>query len=87
MSNSFEQPGVYAIHIAGELDDFMLDCLGGFNIRVESDEGMVGRKQTVVTGWVPDQAALIGILDALYNAHYTLLHLRCLECGWPIQEE
>ncbi|MDX1418260.1 MAG: hypothetical protein R3293_28930 [Candidatus Promineifilaceae bacterium] len=85
MKYPYDQPGIYAIHIAGRLDTSWSDCLGGMTITYEVDEGQDGGTVTVLYGWLPDQAALMGVLNALYNARFPLLFVRYLRQEQPIQ--
>ena len=85
MRYPYDQPGVYAIHIAGRLDTSWSDCLGGMTITYEVEEGQDSQPVTVLHGWLPDQSALFGVLNALYNARYPLLFVRYLRMGQPIQ--
>ena len=85
MRHPFDQPGIYAIHISGRLDISWSECLAGLAITQEVDEGQDGGIVTVLYGWLPDQAALMGVLSALYNARYPLLFVRYLRQGQPIQ--
>ena len=82
MRYPYDQPGVYAIHIAGRLDTSWSDCLGGLTITFEEEDDS---PVTALIGWLPDQAALVGVLNALYNARYPLLFVRYLRQGKPIQ--
>lgn len=85
MKYPYDQPGVFAIHIAGRLDTSWSDCLGGLTITYEVDEEQDGQPVTVLYGRLPDQAGLFGVLNALYNARYPLLFVRYLRPGQPIQ--
>jgi hypothetical protein len=85
MRYPYDLPGIYAIHIAGKLDTSWSDCLGGLTITYETEEGQDGKPVTTLTGWLPDQAALFGVLNALYNARYPLLFVRYLRPGQPFQ--
>ena len=38
---------------------------------------------TTLDGWLPDQAALNGVLDTLYQLHLPLLEVICLPPGRP----
>ena len=38
---------------------------------------------TTLEGWLPDQAALSGVLDTLYQLHLPLLEVICLPPGRP----
>lgn len=69
----FHKPANYCIHIQGMLDASWSDRLGGLSIRSEqkSDNSSV----TMLSGPLMDQAALFGVLNALYNMHYPLLYV------------
>jgi hypothetical protein len=81
MRYRYDQPGVYAIHICGRLDTSWSDNLGGLTITYEEEEGQDCKPVTVLYGWLPDQAALFGILNTLYNLRYPLLFVRYLRPG------
>jgi hypothetical protein len=53
-------------------------------ITYEVNEDRDGESVSVLRGWLPDQAALFGVLNALYNARYPLLFVRYLRPGQPI---
>ena len=45
-----------------------------------------GAVETILVGWLPDQAALCGVLNALYNLHLPLMSVelvRNAETEWP----
>ena len=78
----YDQPGVYAIHISGRLDTSWSDSLGGLTITYEEEkERQDGKPVTVLYGCLPDQAALFGIINTLYNLRYPLLLVRYLRPG------
>ena len=85
MKYPYDQPGVYAIHIAGRLDDSWSGRLGGMTIQCTDKKGRKDQPVTVLHGWLPDQAALFGVLDTLYNAHYPVLFVSYLRPGDPVQ--
>ena len=85
MKYPYDQPGIYAIHIAGRLDASWSECLGGLTIAYDEEAGQDNQEITVLRGCLPDQAALFGVLNALYNARYPLLFVRYLRSGEPIQ--
>ena len=72
MEFPYDDPGVYAIHIAGRVET----SLGGMTVRYE--EGQNGEPVSVLKGKLPDPAALLGILTTLYNARFPLLFVRYL---------
>ena len=75
---SFEQPVVYSIQVSGFLDKSWSDRLGGLEILCCEPEGSDGPPVTILTGELIDQAALLGVLNALYNWRYPLLSVECL---------
>ena len=73
---TFDQPARYRISIQGHLDELWSDHLGGLEIQstsVPSAEAI-----TRLTGQLLDQAALIGVLNTLYNLRLTLLSVERL---------
>ena len=56
-------PAAYRIKIGGDLDDSWSGYLGGLTI--ESTGGIKDASETVLTGQLIDQAALIGVLNNL----------------------
>ena len=73
---TFDQAARYRIRIEGQLDERWSDYLGGLEIRCASPPSH--RAITVLTGTLLDQAALIGILNTLYNLRLTLLSVERL---------
>jgi hypothetical protein len=67
----------YEIRIQGYLDGSWSDRLGGMKIIPVEDE--TGCTITTLRGGLPDQAALFGVLMALYDLRLPLLHVECLE--------
>jgi hypothetical protein len=63
-------PGFFEIHVKGHLDDSWSDWLEGLDIKL-SDNG-----EMILSGHIQDQAALMGILNKLYNLNLTLLSVR-----------
>lgn len=82
VSYPFDCARIYEIHVLGTLDPGMstyLDGLQSAQIR-HSNEGIT---VTILTGWLPDQAALNGVLNTLYDYGYTLIWVRRTEYGLP----
>ena len=77
MNNSYttsslrQSATLYRICIQGTLDQRWADSLGGMSISTEQNAGT----ETVTTlfGQLPDQAALLGILNFLYDLRCSLL--------------
>jgi hypothetical protein len=74
----YESPGVYTIHVDGRVNEVWSDRLGGLTIvTIEPDDDSV-RPETILKGYLPDQAALLGVLNTLYNNRYPVLFVRYL---------
>jgi hypothetical protein len=69
--NAFDKPGTYRIRVRGKIDSDWSDWLGGMHIITHCPEGKQG--WTELIGPLNDQAALVGVLNALYEMHLTLL--------------
>ena len=76
MDLTVDSPAAYRIRVKGALDPSWSDRLGGLTITHETP----GDDPTVTTlcGRVLDQAALRGILDALYCLHLPLISVTYL---------
>jgi hypothetical protein len=72
----FDRPGTYRIRVKGYLDDRWSDRLGGMEIRTIDQAG--GTPEASLVGWLPDQAALCGVLNALYGLHLSLLSVELM---------
>ena len=70
VSPGFDQPGVYRITVSGHLDVAWSEILHGITIVNGSEPDA---EYTTVTGRLPDQAALMGILNTLYDRHVAVL--------------
>ena len=83
MSNSqswknlkFEAPASYRIRVQGHLDDSWSDRLGGMVIT----RAFTADKQpmTILIGHLSDQAALSGVMNALYDLHLPVISVELL---------
>jgi hypothetical protein len=81
MQFPYEHPGIYYIHIAGRLDKSWEDRLGGLSIDSIEGDDQSNQSFTVLKGCLPDQAALLGVLNTLYNLRYPILFVRYLRPG------
>jgi hypothetical protein len=69
-------PATYRISVQGDLPESWSDRLGGMTIAVitEADQAPV----TTLCGPLRDQAALLGVLNTLYDLHLPLLSVECM---------
>ena len=70
-----DQPATYEIRVRGWVDDRWTEWLGGLRIVLD---GRGEDVTTVLTGDLADQAALLGLLESLYNLGYPILGVRLL---------
>ena len=73
---TLDNPATYRICIQGYLDPIWPDDLQGMTISTGLDESR--HPVTTLTGQLVDQAALLGVLNTLYN--YYQLPLLSVEC-------
>ena len=69
------QPTVYQIRIKGHVDEQWTDWFGGLTITLEESG------DTLLTGPVPDQAALFGLLKKVRDLGIQLISVNCAEPG------
>jgi len=74
-----DQPATYCIQVLGYLDENWSSRLGGLEIVATDHEGK--KMVTTLSGTIIDQAALFGILKALYDMRLPLLSVECLEAS------
>jgi len=72
-----ETPSTYRIRVQGRVDNRWADRLGGMTVTAEAsdDQAVV----TILEGHLPDQAALSGVLNTLYEMHLPLLSVDNLD--------
>lgn len=70
-------PSIYRLTVFGKVGADWREELGGMQItQVRADDDS---ERTVLVGRLADQAALIGILNALYSMGLPVLSVECLE--------
>ncbi len=76
-SVSMFEPATYRIGILGTLDKNWSDYCGGMTI--EHDIVLNRYPMTILMGILADQAALIGVLNSLYDLGCPILLVECIE--------
>jgi hypothetical protein len=66
-----EMPATYRICVVGVVDSDYAERYWGMKLNLIEQTGEP--EQTVLVGEVADQAALVGIINALYNAGHTVV--------------
>ena len=70
-------PAVYRIRVVGSVDPHSSGIVEGMQITKSCDSS--GTVETLLIGMVPDQAALSGVLNTLYEMHLPVKSVECLE--------
>jgi hypothetical protein len=71
---TFDSPANYQICVEGLVDSEWSDRLGGMAITAESSKD--GLDLSTLSGELPDQAALNGVLTTLYEWHLPVITVR-----------
>ena len=71
-------PAIYRVRVQGRVPVDRSTRLMGMNITTSNDE--IEDMSTLV-GRLPDQSALSGVLNMLYETQYPVLSVECLEVG------
>jgi hypothetical protein len=66
-----DERATYHIRIRGQLDESWSDHLSGMKISFMPKPA--GSRETLLTGELTDQAALMGVLNTLYDMGYSLI--------------
>ncbi len=66
-----QEPATYRIRVQGQLDAGWSDRLGG--MRISESQDADGQVETILVGRLADQAALVGVLNTLYELHLPVL--------------
>jgi len=74
---TIDRSATYCIRVVGFLDKNWSDRLAG--LEIVCDEGQRRKVVTTLSGTLIDQAALFGVLKALYDMRLPLLSVECLE--------
>ena len=74
----FDGPATYRVRVLGWLNPNWSDRLEGMAVSLDTAD----EEQPICTleGELLDQAALVGILVALYELHLPILLVKCLTC-------
>ena len=64
-----DKPATYRIRVRGNLPETWISKLNGLQVSAASS------LETTLEGWLPDQAALSGVLAALYTLHLPIIEV------------
>lgn len=71
-------PAIYRVKVQGRMPATWSDRLMGMNITAADCDDA---NMTIIVGRLPDQTALSGVLNSLYDNSYIVLSVECLEQG------
>ncbi|MCK5370844.1 MAG: hypothetical protein KAQ62_19910 [Cyclobacteriaceae bacterium] len=74
---SFRKPAVYKIIVQGVMDGSWSERLGGLQINVYQAKDK--DPTTELIGQINDQAALLGVLNTLYDFQHTIISVNMLK--------
>jgi hypothetical protein len=74
---TMEGPATYRISVGGRIDADWSERLEGMTVTTTG--GRDSPDTTTLEGRLPDQAALTGVLNTLYELHLPVLSVVCLE--------
>ena len=74
---AIDTPATYRIRVQGNLDMSSLDLLGGLSIAPETS--VDDRTVTILVGHLPDQSALSGVLNTIFEMRLPLLSVENLD--------
>lgn len=72
-----DDAAIYQIRLKGKITPSLIDAVDDMQIRQENEKDLVS-----LVGWLPDQAALLGLLNSLYDIHYELLSVNTLSTNF-----
>ena len=78
----FDQPGRYRIFVQGQLSTNWSSRLSDMEITVKESANQ--QPVTILIGELRDQAALMGVLNALYDMRCPVLKVEQLDAGPPV---
>ena len=73
----YDLPATYQIVVQGRIDQSWIDRLEGMAVSQGTVEA--GKPVTTLEGELRDQAALAGVLNALYELHLFVISVNCLK--------
>lgn len=71
----FDRPATYQIRVEGRIDPNWAGLMAGMTIRLTTEEARP--PVTTLEGELSDQAALLGVLNSLYELHLPVLLVLC----------
>ena len=73
----FTRPAIYKITVDGVLNENMPEIISDLQISVDRSEP--DEPVSILVGWMEDQTALSGVLNTIYENHYTIISVKMLK--------
>jgi hypothetical protein len=73
----FQSPAIYKIKVYGEVKKSWSERLEGMQIDVQPADNT--KPVTTLTGRINDQSALSGVINTLYDNHYTIISIDTID--------
>ncbi len=74
---AMQAAGIYQIRVRGEVDPRWAEEL--WEMQITASRSAQGEPESVLVGRLADQSALTGVLQALYERHFSLISVLCLD--------
>jgi len=68
-----DEAAIYQVQVKGEITEILIRSVDDMQVRQEANSGTVS-----LIGWLPDQSALLGLLNTLNDIRYGIISVRIL---------
>ena len=79
-----DTPALYRIRLQGMLDESLNEYL---DMAITVVQVSNDAHETILCGWLADQAALLGVINNLYDIGFSLLSVECLDIDFTGRKE
>ena len=67
------EAAIYQIQLKGKITDALIHSVDDMQLRQENEDEIIS-----LIGWLPDQSALLGLLNTLNDIRYAIISMRIL---------
>jgi hypothetical protein len=68
-----DEAAIYQVQVKGEITEILIRSVDDMQVRQEVNSGTIS-----LIGWLPDQSALLGLLNTLNDIRYGIISVRIL---------
>jgi hypothetical protein len=72
-TTSLNEAAIYQIQLKGKITDTLIHSVDDMQLRQEDEDEIIS-----LIGWLPDQSALLGLLNTLNDIRYAIISVRIL---------